>query len=129
MGGEAGGQEASAPKTESVPWLAGMSGSLRVDLAGQAALVLVIHDAVVTRRPASGADRADAVLSCDSEELVAKFNRGELNPVVAMLQGRLTIEGDRAFAIKAVLGLQALRHPPPPSARTVDVGDQPGKGR
>jgi SCP-2 sterol transfer family len=127
--GEAGGEKASESKGESAPWLAGMSGRLRLDVAGQPVRVLDIHEGVVTPSAASGAEPCNAVISCASEELVVAFNRGELNPVVAMLQGRMTIEGDRAFALQAILGLQPLRRPPPASARAVDPGDQAAQRR
>jgi putative sterol carrier protein len=103
-----------------MPSLAGLSGRLRVDVAGQPAWVLEIHDGTVSVRPADAED-ADAVLQFDSEETVASFRRGELNPVVAVLQGRMLPEGDGALAIRTVLGLQAVFHPPPASARALQV--------
>jgi hypothetical protein len=114
-------REAADPQPLSVPSLAGLSARLRVDVAGQPARMLEIHDGTFSSRPAAGAEDADAVLKCDSEETVASFRRGELNPVVAMLQGRMHPETDNALAIRVILGLQAVFHPPPDSARALQV--------
>src|ERR1043166_2978015 len=82
-------QQAAGPQSLSVSSLAGLSGRLRVDVGGQPARMLEIHEGTLSSRPAAGAEDADAVLQCDSEETVAAFRRGELNPIVAMLQGRM----------------------------------------
>jgi hypothetical protein len=104
--------------------LAGLSARLRVDIGGQPARMLEIHDGTFSSRPVASAEDADAVLQCDSEETVAAFRRGELNPIVAMLQGRMHPRGDAALAIRVIQGLQSVFHPPPASARAlqVDVG-------
>ena len=114
----------AGPQSQSVPSLAGLSGRLRVDVAGHPALVIELHDGTVSERPAASAEDADAVLKCDSEETLAAFRRGQLNPVVAMLQGLVYTEGDVALAVRVTLGLQAMFAPPPASARALraDVG-------
>jgi len=104
---------------QSVPSLAGLSTQLRVDVAGHPAWVLVIRDGTLSGKPAAGAEEADAVLKCDSEETLAAFHRGQLNPVVAMLQGLIYVEGDMTLAIRVILGLQAVFAPPPASARAL----------
>jgi putative sterol carrier protein len=117
---EAGTQGPTAgSQSQSVPSLAGLSGRIRVDVAGDPASVLVIHDGTVSVRPAAGTEDADAVLKCDTEDTLAAFRRGQLNPVVAMLQGLIRTEGDRALAIRVILGLQAVFAPPPASARVL----------
>jgi len=78
-------QQAAGPQPLSVSSLAGLSARLRVDVGGQPARVLEIYDGTLSSRPAAGAEDADAILQCDSEETVAAFRRGELNPIVAML--------------------------------------------
>jgi hypothetical protein len=115
------GQDAAGPQPMSVPSLAGLSGRLRVDVAGQAAWMLEIDDGTISGRPTRDAEDASAVLQCDSEETLAAFRRGKLNPVVAVLQGRIRPEGDDALAIRVILGLQAVFHPSPASARAVQV--------
>jgi putative sterol carrier protein len=109
----------AGPQSQSVPSLAGLSAQLRVDVAGHPAWVLVIHDGTLSGRPAAGAEDADAILKCDSEETLAAFHRGQLNPVVAMLQGLIYVEGDMTLAIRVILGLQAVFAPPPASARAL----------
>jgi hypothetical protein len=91
-----------------VPWLAGIEGRLRVDVAGKPATLLEIHDGAVSARPAAGAEPADAVVEVDGEQSAEAFRQGRLNPVVAALQGRLSLAGDHALAIKVILGLQTL---------------------
>ena len=122
-------QQAAGPQPLSVPSLAGLSARLRLDVGGQPVRMLEIYDGTFSSRPAAGAEDADAVLQCDSEETVAAFRRGELNPIVAMLQGRLHPEGDAALAIRVVQGLQAVFHPPPASARALLVDDGARKER
>jgi putative sterol carrier protein len=114
-------QEAAGPQRLSVSSLAGLSARLRLDVGGQPARMLEIHDGTFSSSPAAGAEDADAVLQCDSEETVAAFRRGELNPIVAMLQGRVHSEGDAALAIRVIRALQAVFHPPPASARALEV--------
>jgi putative sterol carrier protein len=109
--------------------LAGLSGQLRIDVAGQPAWVLVIHDGTLSRRPAAGAEDADAVLKCDSEQTLEAFQRGQLNPIVAMLQGLVRADGDIPLAIRVVLGLQALFAPPPVSARALQADGGARKDR
>ena len=123
------GQEAAGPHQLAMPSWAGLSGRLRVDVAGQPAWVLEIHDGTVSISPAAHAVDADAVLEFDSEETVTGFRRGELNPVVAFLQGRVHPEGDGALAIRIILGLQAVFHPPPASARALQGDGGAGKVR
>ena len=122
-------QQPAGPQPLSVSSLAGLSARLRVDVGGQPAWMLEIHDGTFLSRPAAGAEDADAVLQCDSEETVAAFKRGELNPIVAMLQGRMHPEGDAALAIRVIQGLQAVFHPPPASARALQVDVGAGKER
>ncbi len=100
-------------------WLAGMSGRLRIDVAGKPARLLELRDGVASVRPATGDEPTEAVIACEQEETLSAFTRGALNPVVGALRGDMVITGDRAFAIKVILGLQAAIHPPPASAREV----------
>jgi putative sterol carrier protein len=83
--------------------------------------MLEIHDGTFSSRPVAGAEDADAILQCDSEETVAAFRRGELNPIVAILQGHMHPEGDIALAIRVIQALQAVFHPPPASAQALQV--------
>lgn len=86
--------------------LEGISGRLRLDIGDKPVAVLEVHDGDVVLRTGNGA--ADAVAACDSEDTLAAINRGQLNPIVAALQHRVEVTGDRAFAIKVILGLQEM---------------------
>jgi putative sterol carrier protein len=50
---------------------------------------------------------ADAVATCATAEDLKHLVRGEINPIIAGLQGRVQLTGDMLFAIKVVLGLRA----------------------
>jgi putative sterol carrier protein len=90
------------------PGLEGLTGRLRLDVGNQAAAVLEVQDGEARLLPADG--EADAVVIAEDVETIHRFQRGELNPVVASLQGKLRIAGNLAFAIKVILGLQ-VAHP------------------
>jgi putative sterol carrier protein len=89
-----------------VPALAGITGRLRIDIGSEVACMIAISDGAVAVQPGDG--EADAVAICDSTETAAALRRGHLNPIVAILQGRLTLSGDPAFAIKVMLGLRTM---------------------
>jgi putative sterol carrier protein len=95
-----------AVETKSVPALAGLTGRLRVDIGSEVACMIEITDGAFAVKP--GDREADAIATFDSEEAAAAFRRGELNPVVAMLRGHLSVTGDLAFAIKVILGLRTM---------------------
>jgi putative sterol carrier protein len=101
-------QEGTATGIETipVPALAGLTGWLRVDIGSEVACMIGISDGVVTVKPGDG--EADAVAICDSEETAVALRRGEINPIVAILQGRLSLRGDPAFATKVILGLRTM---------------------
>jgi putative sterol carrier protein len=95
----------SAPFADASAQLAGLHGRLKIDAGGKTVGVLQVQDGKVEL--SSDGASAEARIVCGAAEDVAKIVRGELNPVVAALQGRLSIHGDRIFAIKVVLGLAA----------------------
>jgi hypothetical protein len=102
------------------PGLEGITGRLGVSVAGTPIALLDVKDGQARFLPPGG--DADATVKVDSEETVRAFQRGELNPIVAFLQGHLTVEGDRAFALRAALGLQ-VAHP------FAQQGEEQGKGK
>ena len=89
-----------------VPALAGLTGRLRVVIGSEVACMIEISDGAVAVKPGDGESRAVAI--CDSEETAAALRRGGLHPVVAILQGRLSLRGDQAFAFKVLLGLRTM---------------------
>jgi hypothetical protein len=50
---------------------------------------------------------ASALLAVDSHNTLLHVLGGEQHPFVANLQGRLRVEGDRALALRILLGLRA----------------------
>jgi hypothetical protein len=86
------------------PGLVGLTGRLRVTVRGKGAGVLDVKDGQVRFLPADGEALATAIV--DSAETVRALRRGRLNPVVAVLQGQLDLQGDLDFALRAILGLQ-----------------------
>lgn len=88
------------------PTLEGLSGRLRLDVIDSPVGTLEIRAGDVTfRRSAGGGADVDAVVIVDSAETLQAILDGALNPVVAALQNRLEIAGNRSFAIRVALGL------------------------
>lgn len=99
-----------ATETMHVSALAGLNGRLRFDI-GQRHVMLDIHDEelVIKRAPAAEVSGdAKAVFKCDTEGTAEGLILGTLNPVVAALQGRAGVSGDRAFGIKVIFALQTI---------------------
>lgn len=95
------------------PGLEGMAGRLRLGVGGLAVGTLEVGEGEVSFHRGD-AGEADAIATCDSAETLRAITDGTLNPVVAALQDRLELSGDRWFAIRVVLGLMGsspLRQP------------------
>jgi putative sterol carrier protein len=89
------------------PGLAGLRGRLRLQVGDQTAGALVVDDGQVELTDAkSGGPREEAVALFSDVEDMKKLLRGEVNPVVAALQGRMALRGDLVFATKVILGLR-----------------------
>jgi putative sterol carrier protein len=84
--------------------LARVSGRLRLEAGNRHLGIIDIQDGEVTFHEGDGAE-VNAVAICDSVETLTAMTDGNLNPVIAFLQNRLDITGDRWFAIRAILGL------------------------
>jgi putative sterol carrier protein len=101
--------EPSEPIAKTAParrsrWLEGVHGTLRFLVRQTAVATLTVDDGEV--RTAKGDGPADTTIICRSEDDVDRLIRGELNPVIVGLLGRLEIEGDVALGIQV---LQSLR--------------------
>jgi putative sterol carrier protein len=93
-----------ADRPTRVEALSGVTGKVRVDIGDRVLGVLEVEDGNVILRP--GERDADAVvIVTDPNDFKALVN-GHLNPVIAALQGRLTVAGDTEMAIRVILGLQ-----------------------
>ena len=103
----------------SAPGMAGIKGSLSLKVTGKPVAMLQVDDGFVEVTP-SGGDSTAVINFIDDKTLIDVFT-GALNPVVAVLQGRMNTEGDLLLATKSLLGLQ-VGHPFAPATQ----GDQHG---
>ena len=88
------------------PGLEGVTGKLELQVAHVTVGVLRVENGFV-EFIYSPAPHATASASIDSQETLERLLTGRLHPIVARLQGRLTVAGDAAFAIRVLLGLLA----------------------
>jgi putative sterol carrier protein len=95
----------TGPIQGQAPGLVGVKGKLRV-VVGDATLgVLAIDGSAVVFTPGDGA--AETAVVFDDRQDIVRLLCGELNPVVALLQDRMRVEGDPLFAAQVILGLRA----------------------
>jgi hypothetical protein len=85
--------------------LVGVKGRLLVTVGGTPLGVLYVDGSEVEFAPGDG--KAEAAVSFKDRADLVHMLRGELNPVVALLQERMSAEGDAALAAKIILGLRA----------------------
>ena len=83
------------------PRLKGMRGSVRFDAEGVGSWLVTVDDGNVTVREGGG--DADCIMRASEEDFL-RIASGAQNPLTAMLQGLLVVEGDAALALK-VIGL------------------------
>lgn len=95
---------AETPPTKRFRWLEGVHGTLRF-LVGQTHIATLTIEEGEARLEKDDA-AADTTVLCTSEEDVHRLIRGELNPVIVALLGRLEIEGDVALGIKVLNSLR-----------------------
>ena len=90
-----------------IPLLAGVSGSLRIDVQGKPVASIDVQDGQVslTDHPGEPTAIANVVDLSDLQRIV----QGQLNPVVAAIQGRVMLDGDAEFGIEVILALHAAR--------------------
>jgi hypothetical protein len=90
-----------------LPALAGLSGVMRVDVKDQPAATIHLENGRVWA--GSPADKADAVATVQERSDFEKLLAGELNPVVAAIQGRLVFQGNPELATRLVAALNAAK--------------------
>jgi len=84
--------------------VAGLRGRIRLDVGDSTVGCLKVADETVEIL----ADReAEATLIADSPQTLVGLLGGEKHPVVARLQGRISVAGNVALVIQVFLGLQA----------------------
>jgi putative sterol carrier protein len=88
---------------------AGLHGWLRLEVDGNLVAMLRVFDGGArVMRNGEGAP-ADARVDFADPATLVEVLVGDLNPVAAVLQGRLQVNGSFAFATKTLLGLKAGR--------------------
>jgi putative sterol carrier protein len=93
------------PRGGAAPGLAGVRGRLRIEAGGKAVGVLTVDDGRVEL--GNDSEPVDATLVLATADDLKHLVRGELNPVICALQGRLQLKGNTHFATKVALGLRA----------------------
>jgi len=97
--GREGSTQGATPAKRS-RWLEGIHGTLRFLVGQTPVATLVVGNGEARLLKSDG--RADATIVCRTEEDAEGLIRGELNPVVVTLLGRLEIEGDVALGIQVL---------------------------
>ena len=90
-----------------LPSLAGLSGTMRIDVKDQPAGTIHLENGRVWA--GSPADKADAVATVQERADFEKLLAGELNPVVAAIQGRLVFQGNPELATRLMAALNAAK--------------------
>jgi len=91
-----------------VPAFEGVHGSI-LFVGPQDTWRVEIDDQDVTLSEGDGA--ADCVLSCKERGDLLRLVRGEQNLVTALLQGRITVEGDAMLAVQVAGSMPTLAAP------------------
>jgi len=89
-----------------MPDLAGYSGRLGIEVAGQMAAAFQVTSGRVELTAATD-QPLDAVIVLRTADDLRQIVGGQLNAVVAALQARLALRGNGAVAIKVIRGLHA----------------------
>ena len=87
-----------------VEGLQGVHGALLVLIQGDLVGALQVNDGRAEFVP--GATEGAAVAEFDDPDDIGRLMRGELNPVVASLQRRLSLRGDLSLGARIILGLR-----------------------
>ena len=87
-----------------VEGLRGVHGAMRLELKGSNVGSLHVDDGQVDFIP--GDTQGDTVARFGDEDDARRLLRGELNPVVAGLQRRVVLAGNRSLGARIMLGLR-----------------------
>jgi predicted lipid carrier protein YhbT len=90
-----------------VPLLAERSGRMRVDVAGCSAGVIEVDQGHINVSDQLGEVGVIAIVHEASDFL--RLLRGELDPVVASIQGRLLFQGDVELGVEIILALNTAK--------------------
>lgn len=86
------------------PGLKGIEGRISLQVADAPAGVLLVESSGEVGIVPDG--ESAAVLAVDSDNTLAKLLSGELNPIIAFLQGRMRLQGEPALVLRVLLGLE-----------------------
>lgn len=89
-----------------VTTLIGLTGRLAFEVDGKTVAALEVENQRV-EVTGGNAGEPRSIATCPSEDDVRQIMSGELDPVVAALQGRLVIDGDVLFGMKVLRALRA----------------------
>ena len=103
------GRAGKATTTRHTQWLEGISGTARFVTGQDPYITLKIHEGDVDMVPNDVP--VDVTFRCQTKEDAQRLLRGEINPVVATLQGRLEFEGDLGLAVKVLYGFHGGGYP------------------
>jgi hypothetical protein len=84
--------------------LSDLAGDLRLEINCQPVGILHVENGNVS---ILSGDDATALVAVDCQRTLLGVLGGTTHPFVANLQGRLRIEGDRALALRVLLGLRS----------------------
>jgi hypothetical protein len=103
------GRTARGTTTRHTQWLEGIGCTVRFVVGQEPYITLKVHDGDVDIVPNDVA--VDVTFRCQTMEDAQQLLRGELNPIVASLQGRLNLEGDYGLAVKVLYGFHGGGYP------------------
>jgi len=98
--------------TVKIPSLAGVSARMRVDVEGDSLGTIVVERGRVwldRAREEADVVEADVVAVVHDEADFRRMLGGDLNPVVAVIQGRIVFRGNPALATRIILALNAVK--------------------
>jgi hypothetical protein len=88
------------------PGLGTLAGRIGLRVANAHIAALTVGDAMAEISP-GGEPVGGASVNADSLATLVALLGGELHPIVARLQNRISVDGDAAFIIRVCLGLRA----------------------
>jgi putative sterol carrier protein len=88
-----------------VPGLEHVRGDVRVDVGERCLGIIRVDNGNVALVPGPG--HADAVVTTSEESALHRLLHGEMNAIVAIIQGNIDLEGDVALASKILYAVQA----------------------
>ena len=95
------------PLSADVTGLRGVHGTMLIRVEGAPLGALVVDDRQVKFLPdVRDAKAGDAIVDFDDANDIRELLDGKVNPVVASIQRRLTMQGDRLLGARIVLGLR-----------------------